>query len=219
MSTTMINKLKGEVSGKILVFSDEKDFHLNKHLNRRNDRTLAASAKDVDKANRFQGRPKFPKKAMFFGFIGSDGKAFPGIWIDGTMNAAKYKSILVRKVFPILDATYGMGNYIWMQDGASVHTAKIILSYLKNRLGSKGFWSKGIWPPNSCNLNPLDFSVWNHVDRRANNVYHNSVNAMKAAVDRDWTNMDKDYVINVCKRFRAKLEACKAAEGGIFEKE
>ncbi len=80
--------------------------------------------------NRFQGRPKFPKKAMFFGFIGSDGKAFPGIWVEGTMDAAQYKSILIRKVFLILDATYGKGNYIWTQDGASVHMANTILTYL-----------------------------------------------------------------------------------------
>ncbi len=82
----MINKVKGKSAGKILVFSNE-DFHLSKHLNRRNNRTLAASTKAVDPVNRFQGHPKFPKKAMFFGFIRSDGKAFPGIWVKGTMDA------------------------------------------------------------------------------------------------------------------------------------
>ncbi len=184
MCTAMINKLKGKLASKILVFSDKKDFHLSKHLNRRNNRTLVASTKAVDLVNRFQGRPKFPKKAMFFGFIGTDGKAFPGIWVKGTMDAAQYKSILIRKVFPILDATYGKGNYIWTQDWASVHMANTILTYLENRLGSEGFWSRGIWPPNSCNLNPLDFSMWNHVNKRANDIYHTSIDAMKAAMER-----------------------------------
>ncbi len=47
MCTAMINELKGKSAGKILVFSDEKDFHLSKHPNRRNNRTLAACTKAV----------------------------------------------------------------------------------------------------------------------------------------------------------------------------
>ncbi len=218
MCRMMVNKLKREVAGKILIFSDEKDFHLSKHLNHRNARTIAPSAANANPSNRFQGCPKFPKKAMFFGFIGSDGKAFPGVWTEGTMDAAMYRSILIRKVILVLNTTYGAGNYIWMQDGASCHTANIVLQYLKRKLGSKGFWSKGIWPPNSYNLNPLDFSVWNHVDKMANNVFHPSIDAMKAAVEREWTSMSADYVRATCARFRPKLEACIAAEGGVFEK-
>ena len=84
MSTFMLNWLKGDHGWKKLVFSDEKDFHLNKHLNRHNNRTMAPSSKDVEPSNRYQGRPKFDKKAMFFGYVGSDSTAFPGLWIEGT---------------------------------------------------------------------------------------------------------------------------------------
>ena len=219
MCKIMLNRMKRKDAGKILVFSDEKDFHLTKHHNRRNDRTIASSAKAVEPTNRFVGRPKFPQKAMFFGFVGSDGTAFPGVWLDGTLNRIKYKSILIRKVIPILDATYGRGNYIWTQDGASSHTAKSILSYLESKLRSRGVWSKGIWPPNSYNLNPLDFSMWNNVDRKANNMFHPNVDAMKAAVEREWNSMEEDYVRRTCAKFRARIEACIAAKGGIFEKE
>ncbi len=218
MCTSMLNKLKRLAAGKVLIFSDEKDFHLTKYHNRRNDRTIAANSKAVDPSNRFVGRPKFPQKAMFFGFVGSDGKAFPGVWIKGNLDAAGYKSILIRKVIPILDATYGAGNYIWTQDGASVHTANSVLKYLESKLRSRGFWSKGIWPPNSCNLNPLDYSVWDNVDKKANNIYHPNITSMKTAVEREWNSMDASYIRKTCTRFRAKLEACIAAEGGVFEK-
>ena len=192
MCRLMLSKLKREAAGKILIFSDEKDFHLTKHHNRRNDRTLATNAKAVDPTHRFQGHAKFPQKAMFFGFIGSDGKAFPGIWINGTLDSTKYKSILARHVIPVLNSTYGAGNYIWMQDGASSHTAKDVLRYLESKLRSKGFWSKGIWPPNSYNLNPLDYSVWSYVDSKANSIYHTNIDAMKAAVDHEWQAMPVD---------------------------
>ncbi|QQP54862.1 Transposable element tcb1 transposase, partial [Caligus rogercresseyi] len=51
-------------------------------------------------------------------------------------------------------ATYGHNGYIWTQDGAPAHTSKAIQKYLENKLGSKGFWSKEMWPPSSPNLNP-----------------------------------------------------------------
>ncbi len=218
MAWVMLNKLKKEVAGKVLIFSNENDFHLNKHLNRRNNHTIAANAKAVDPANRFQGWLKFLQKAMFFGFVGSDGKAFPGVWIKGTMNRHMYKSILIHNVFPVLDTTYGKGNYVWMQDGASCHTSKVVMTYLKNKLGSKGFWLKEIRPPNSYNLNPLDYSMWNHIDKRVNNVYHTSIDAMKAAVNKEWTSISTDYVQATRARFRHKLEACIATDGGVFEK-
>ncbi len=119
----ILSRLKNEVKGKILVFSDEKDFHIDKHVNRRNQRVIAESASAIARSDRFVGRSKFPAKAMLFGFVGSDGTAFPPVWIKGTMDAVQYKNILIRKVFPVLDATYGVGNYIWTQDGASCHTA------------------------------------------------------------------------------------------------
>ena len=40
--------LKREVMDEFLVFSDRKDFHLVKNLNRRNECTLGASAKAID---------------------------------------------------------------------------------------------------------------------------------------------------------------------------
>ncbi len=178
----MLNKLQRKVAGKILVMTDEKDFHLTKHHNHRNDRTLAENAKAVDPVNRFQGCPKFPKKAMFLGYLGSNGKAFPGIWLEGRVTATRYKDILARHFIPTLNSTYNVGNWIWIQDGASSYTANAVLRYLESKLGSKGFWSKGVWPSNSCNLNPLDYSVWNHIDRHANNVYHTNLDDIKAAV-------------------------------------
>ena len=215
----MLNRLKRDDINKIRVFSDEKDFHVDKYVNRRNKRILAKSSKAVSPSKRYVGRSKFPKKAMMFGYVGSDGTAFPPVWVKGTMDAAQYKSILSRKVFPTLDKTYGVGNYIWTQDGASSHTARSVLSYLERRLGSKGFWSKGIWPANSYNLNPLDYSIWNHVEERACNVTHNSVDSLKASVEKEWAAMNRQYVKDCCKGFRRRLEAMVEAEGGVFEKE
>ncbi len=156
---------------------------------------------------------------MMFGYIGSDGTAFPPIWIKGNLDSTMYKRILSHTVFPMLDRTYGVGKYIWVQDGASAHTANSVLAYLKRKLGSNGFWSKGIWPANSCNLNPLDFSVWDYVATRACNVHHSNVNELKSAVEREWAALPRSYVVKTCRRFRPRVEAMVRAGGGVFEKE
>ena len=143
MCKKMLNMMKREVKGKVLVFLDEKDFHLTKHHNCCNDHTLAPNTKSVSPANRFIGRAKFPKKAMFFRYVVSDRKAFPGIWLKGTLNGAKYKSILAKHVIPTLNSTYGAGNYIWTQGGISSHTANSILKYLDGKLGSQGVLVQG----------------------------------------------------------------------------
>ena len=135
------------------------------------------------------------------------------------LDARKYKAILVHRVFPVLDATYGKNGYLWTQDGAPCHTAKIVLKYLESRLGSRGFWSKGIWPSNSCNLNPLDYSLWTYVESKACSVNHSSVASMKSAVEEEWNNMPRSYVKTTCARFRRRVEAMVAAKGGVFEKE
>ena len=93
-----------------------------------------------------------------------------------------------------------------------------MLKYLENRLGSGGYWLKGIWPPNSCNLNPLDFSIWHQVEMDACSTSHKSRENLMAAVEAAWNNLDKNYIRDTCASFRRQVELMVAAEGGVFEK-
>ncbi len=63
MGRLMLNRLRGNAAGKILIFSDEKDFHQDKHVNRRNTRILVTNSKAIDPEKRFVGHQKFPRKA------------------------------------------------------------------------------------------------------------------------------------------------------------
>ncbi|QQP51364.1 Putative transposable element, partial [Caligus rogercresseyi] len=115
-------------------------------------------------------------------------------------------------------ATYGHNGYIWTQDGTPAHTSKAIHKYLENKLGSKGVWSKEMWPPSSPNLNPLDFSIWQHIENKACGVYHSNISDLKATVNDDWAAMDETYIRKSCSDFRKRLNLCIDAEGSIFEK-
>ena len=49
-------------------------------------------------------------------------------------------------------------GYIFQQDGAPAHTARATQNWLQTNCPD--FIAKDQWPPNSPNLNPLDYHVW-----------------------------------------------------------
>jgi len=50
------------------------------------------------------------------------------------------------------------GGDIFQQDGAPAHTARATQNWLQ--INCPDFIDKDQWPPNSPNLNPLDYHVW-----------------------------------------------------------
>ena len=56
-------------------------------------------------------------------------------------------------------------NFIFQQDGASCHTSEKTINQLKQNLGIS-YIGPDKWPPNSPDLNPLDYFVWNEIENR-----------------------------------------------------
>ncbi len=73
------------------------------------------------------------------------------------------------------------------------------------------FWSKDFRPPQSPDLNPLDYSIWWHVESKSFRVRHNSIADLKASVEVQWKNMEEDYISTV---YAAFVQAVIAANGG-----
>ncbi len=213
----LLNKLKNG-KDKILVFSNEKKWTVDAVSNSRSTRYIAKRPTDVPPSVRFMGRTKHPASCMMLGYIRSDGKAFPPVPIQGTLGTANYKRVLAHKVFPTLDATYGPGGWTWIQDGASCQTSKKTQAYILQCVGSGGFWSKVLWPPNFPNLNPLDFHIWSTAERVACAHHHSSVANLEKSVEEHWAKMSAAKLKVICAKFRPHLERCIAAEGEIFEK-
>jgi len=74
-----------------------------------------------------------------------------------------------------------------------------------------------MWPPNSPDLNPLDYYVWGVVERETNKHPHNTLDSLRAAIIRVMTHMDENHLIRACKRFRQRIEGVIAAEGNFIE--
>jgi len=73
------------------------------------------------------------------------------------------------------------------------------------------------WPPNSPDLNPLDFYVWSEVERVTNKSRHPNVASLRTAIEAAFTDMDRDTLKRACARFRPRMEAVIQASGGYIE--
>src|ERR1043165_9858097 len=74
-----------------------------------------------------------------------------------TVNAEYYTTNLLLKL--IEDClTVASPNCIIQQDGRPAHTARLAQEWLQQN--TPNFIQKDEWPPNSPDLNPLDYHVW-----------------------------------------------------------
>ena len=78
----------------------------------------------------------------------------PGEKVDG----AYYHEKLLASMIPEMDRLTGYQPYVFMQDGARSHTANETVRFL-NQQRYLTLLQPNMWPPNSPDLNPVDYCV------------------------------------------------------------
>ena len=73
------------------------------------------------------------------------------------------KALLVAKKFG--NKFFG-NDWIFQQDGATAHTGNLTQKWCGENFPA--FIDKNRWPPNSPDLNPLDYSIWNELVQNLN---------------------------------------------------
>jgi len=76
------------------------------------------------------------------------------------------------------------------------------------------FIEPDIWPPNSSDLNPIDYAVWGALQQR---VYHGrkfkTVEELKLTIVTEWKNVSQRFIDSCINERRRRLE-CVAKNGG-----
>ena len=90
--------------------------------------------------------------------------------------------------------------YIFQEDGAPAHTSHLVQNWLSDNI--QKFWSKELSPPNSPDLNPMDYYVWGVLKRDSNKVSQPTAESLRSAIDETGANLDPQHLVNACGRFR-----------------
>ena len=74
-----------------------------------------------------------------------------------------YQELLSEWYIPVVAGVHGAGYY-WQQDNAPSHNSGSSRKFLQELLASTG-GELLVWPPNSPDLSPLDYSIWHTWDQ------------------------------------------------------
>ena len=75
----------------------------------------------------------------------------------------------------------------------------------------------GDWPPNSPDLNVLDYSLWSILENEACSKPHQSIEALKKSLVAAWNKIPQDVIDKAVDNFPKRLKKCIDAQGGHFE--
>jgi len=98
---------------------------------------------------------------------------------------------------------------------APAHRAGDTVEFLSHN--TPDFISPLPWPPNSPDLNPVDYKVWGVLQQR---VYHRricDVDYLKQRLIEEWRCFDQNIIDRPVRQWRVRLRTCVRANGGHFE--
>ena len=200
-----------------ILFTDEKIFSIQPLHNHQNHRQLLKRGlKNTFVAN-LMVRKHFPTSIMVSGGICATGKT-PLVFLERSVKikAENYQQLVLKDVLkPWATNHFGQAGFSLQQDWAPAHGAHSTLNLCKKLF--PGFWDKTIWPSNSPDLNPFDYSVWAILEDKISMKTYQTVDALKAALKRAWDEMTVQECATIVSNFPKRLKKCIEVDGGNFE--
>jgi transposase len=199
-------------------FTDEKVFYLDPPANCSTSRLWSAGRKtEVSSERLIRQRAKFSRRVMVSAGVCCSGKGRLHFVPEKTkINAQHYTSQLL----PLLteDCRHLLNDeFVFQQDGAPAHTSKQTQDWLQQNCPE--FIGKEEWPPNSPDLNPLDYFVWSAMLEKYQKMLPKpkTIAELKTVLDEIWSSLPQQSIEKAVLAFRKRLQACIQSDGGHFE--
>ena len=127
--------------------------------------------------------------------------------------------MLRSKYLPALRRRGIQDTTIFMQDGASPHTANKVLDYLNLTFPDKliSLKTEKIWPPHSPDLNPLDYYLWGYLKSVVYKNEPRTTEELKRYITREIRRITPDVLMAVIENFLCRLQYVKGKRGGWIE--
>jgi hypothetical protein len=165
-----------EDTGRIL-FSDEKMFDIDGICNSQNERIWAVDRAEADAKGCLQPKRKFPQKVMVWLGVCSKRVSPLVIFEKVTLDHTRYIEEVLLVALKYGNKVLG-SEWTFQQDGAKPHTHAKTQQWCSGNFSS--FIDKERWPPNSPDLNPLDYCVWKEL---AQTIKWDCVTSKKTLID------------------------------------
>jgi len=185
-----------------IIFSDEKMFDLNGMYNAQNDRIWAINRSEADAKGGVKQKQKFAQKIMVWLGVCSKGLTPLVIFDEGTLDHERY----IKEVLPVAkkygDEVFG-SDWTYQQDGAKPHVHHLSQQWCNDHLPN--FIDKDHWPPNSPDLNPLDYCIWDEFVKQIN---WNKVKSKKTLIDelkRGVKKIRSEVILESCMNWTVRL--------------
>jgi len=145
-----------------IFFTGEQVFTVASPVNSQNDRVYAprdARKRQIAAKRLLRCRPNFSKSLMVSVAVSKLGcsELFfveSGVKVDGRY----YRNMLLKQqMLPVMCCIAG-DVFVLQQDSAPAHHAREAVQLLQQQ--TPGFISPDLWPPNSPDLNPVDYRIW-----------------------------------------------------------
>lgn len=198
-----------------ILFSDEKLFDIDGVYNVQNDRVWAPSRVEANEKGGIHQKRKFPQKVMVWLGACSKGITPLVIFEQGTVDHDRY----IKEVLPVA-LKYGnklLGNdWTFQQDGARPHIHHLTQKWCRDHFPS--FINKDRWPPNSPDLNPLDYCIW---DELANGMNWDQISTKSDLIDelkRATKKVRPNVVFESCDSWTSRLSRISQIDGNHLNK-
>uniref|UniRef100_A0A914EJI9 Tc1-like transposase DDE domain-containing protein n=1 Tax=Acrobeloides nanus TaxID=290746 RepID=A0A914EJI9_9BILA len=166
---------------------NEKLFDIQQTFNPQNDRIWAEEAPDTEE--RVVERVQKAESVMVWAAISARGKTPLVFVVQKTkIDRYVYMDMLNNHLFPWTETIFEEDPWTFQQDECPAHKAYETQNFLRQNcpdvITVNPHWRNpiGEWPPNSPDLNPLDYAVWSILGEKACQKPHPNVESLKKAI-------------------------------------
>ena len=199
-------------------FSDEKVFTVQTPSNTQNDRVYAnvRSKSDVPADRLLKGRKHFSQSVMVSVAVSKLGKTDLVFVEPGAkINSAYYcDNVLEQGLLPDI-RRISKNDFVFQQDGAPAHRSRHTVSYLRAHVPE--FIEPENWPPNSPDLNPVDYSVWGALQQMVYRQKITDISHLKQVLINCWGQLTQDTLNRAIDQFPKRLAMIIKAKGAHIE--
>lgn len=208
-SQQLLDRFPNERSVRSIWFTDEKTFTLATPVNSQNDRvyTAARNKKQVPATRLIREREHFSRGIMVSVGVSRMGKTSVVFVEPGAKVNSEYycDHVLRHGLLPDIQARCNRHNWTLQQDGAPAHTARNTINFLHRE--NINFIEPDMWPPNSPDLNPVDYAIWGALQQK---VYLRrkfaTIEQLKLAIVEEWQNLSQRFINRSIDEWRRRLE-------------